>query len=94
MKLSKLLEKLEFEVLKGSLETEITELVYDSRKAVEGCVFLCISGTRNDAHAYIPSAVEKGATAIIVEKKVEVDADVTVIYVESARKALAYMSAA
>ena len=70
MKLGKLLEKLEFEVLKGSLDTDITELVYDSRKAVEGCVFLCISGTRNDAHDYIPSAVEKGAAAVVVEKKV------------------------
>lgn len=94
MKLRKLLEKIEFEVLKGSLDTEITQLVYDSRKAVEGSVFLCISGTRNDAHAYIPSAVEKGAVAVIVEKKVEVKADVAVIYVKSARKALAYMSAA
>lgn len=69
MKLSKLLEKLEFEVLKGSLETEITELVYDSRKAVEGCVFLCISGTRNDAHAYIPSAVEKVPQQLLWRKK-------------------------
>lgn len=94
MKLSQLLEMLEFEVLQGSLETEITELVYDSRKAVEGCAFLCISGTRNDAHSYIPSAIEKGATAIIVEKQVEVAADVTVVSVKSARKALAYMSAA
>lgn len=94
MKLGKLLEKLEFEVLKGDLDTEITELVYDSRKAVDGCVFLCISGTRNDAHEYIPSAIEKGAAAVVVEKKVEVDADVTVVYVKSARKALAYMSAA
>ena len=68
MKLGKLLEKLDFEVLKGSLDTEITELVYDSRKATEGCVFLCISGTRNDAHDYIPSAIEKGAAAVIVLK--------------------------
>lgn len=94
MRLGKLLEKIEFDVLKGSLETEITQLVYDSRKAVEGSAFLCISGTRNDAHEYIPSAVEKGAVAVIVEKKVEVEADVAVIYVKSARKALAYMSAA
>lgn len=94
MKLGKLLEKLDFEVLKGSLDTEITELVYDSRKATDGCVFLCISGTRNDAHDYIPSAIEKGAAAVIVERKVEVQGDAAVIYVESARKALAYMSAA
>lgn len=94
MKLNKLLEKMEYEVLKGDPETEVTELVYDSRKASSGCVFLCISGTRNDAHDYIPSAVEKGAAAVIVEKKVDVEADVTVIYVKSARRALAYMSAA
>ena len=57
-------------------------------------MFVCISGTRNDAHEYIPSAIEKGAVAVIVEKKVEVLADISVIYVESARKALAFMAAA
>lgn len=94
MKLANLLEKTEYELVQGSLDMDITELVYDSRKAVPGCVFLCISGTRNDAHEYIPSAVEKGATALVVEKDVEVDSNITVIKVASARKALAFMSAA
>ncbi|KIR03417.1 UDP-N-acetylmuramoylalanyl-D-glutamate--2,6- diaminopimelate ligase [Lachnospiraceae bacterium TWA4] len=90
----KLLEKLSYEVLKGSVDTEVTTLVYDSREVTDGSIFLCISGTKNDAHKYIPQAIKAGAKAIVVEKKVEVDADVTVIYVESARKALAFMSAA
>lgn len=94
MKLEKLLEKLDYQILKGTVDCEVSELVYDSRKAVPGCAFLCISGTRNDAHEYIPSAIEKGTTTVIVEKEVAVEADVNVIYVKSARKALAYMSAA
>lgn len=94
MLLSKLLEKTDYEILKGDVNKEITTLVYDSRKVEPGSVFVCISGTRNDAHEYIPSAIEKGAVAVIVEKKVEVLGDISVIYVESARKALAFMAAA
>ena len=33
MKLSKLLEKLEYEVLNGNVDIDIKNLVYDSRKA-------------------------------------------------------------
>lgn len=94
MLLSKLLEKTTYEILKGDVNTEVTTLVYDSRKVEPGSVFVCISGTRNDAHEYIPSAIEKGAAAVIVEKKVEVPQDITVVYVESARCALAFMAAA
>ena len=94
MLLSKLLEKTTYEILKGDVNTEVTTLVYDSRKVEQGSVFVCISGTRNDAHEYIPSAIEKGAAAVIVEKKVDVPQDITVVYVESARCALAFMSAA
>ena len=94
MLLSKLLEKTDYEILKGDVNKEITTLVYDSRKVEPGSVFVCISGTRNDAHEYIPSAIEKGAVAVIVEKKVKVSDDISVVYVESARKALAFMAAA
>lgn len=94
MVLKALLEEIEYRLIQGDINIEITELVYDSRKAAEGCVFLCISGTRNDAHEYIPSAMEKGAKAVIVEKPVEVPEGITVILVSSARSALAYMSAA
>ena len=94
MLLSKLLEKTTYEILKGDVNTEVTTLVYDSRKVELGSVFVCISGTRNDAHEYIPSAIEKGATAVIVEKKVDVPQDITVVYVESTRRTLAFMAAA
>ena len=94
MKLVKLLERLDYSVIKGSVDTEITSLVYDSRKACEGSVFVCISGTVTDGHTYINDVVAKGAAALIVTKDVEVEADVTVVKVTDDRRALAYMSAA
>lgn len=94
MKIEQLLEKIEYHVLCGDIQTEITTLVYDSRKVEKGSVFVCISGTVRDAHDFIPEVVAKGASAVVVEKNVECIPGVTYIKVENSRKALAYMSAA
>lgn len=94
MQLSGLLEELEYTVIAGSVDTEISTLVYDSRKVEKGSVFVCISGTVRDAHDFIPDVIQKGAAAVIVEKDVEPADGVTYIKVENGRKALAYMSAA
>lgn len=94
MQLRKLLEKLEYTLLSGSLDKEISTLVYDSRKVEKDSVFVCISGTVRDAHDFIPEVVEKGASVLIVEKDVEPVEGVTYIKVASSRKALAYLSAA
>lgn len=94
MQIAKLLEKMDYELVSGSLDTEITTLVYDSRKVEKGSVFVCISGTVRDAHDFIPDVVEKGAAAVIVEKDVPVKDGVTVVKVKDSRLALACMSAA
>lgn len=94
MRLTHLLERLEYEVIKGSDETCVTELINDSRKVTKGCVFVCISGAVSDGHAYAKEAAGKGAAALVVEKEVEAEGDVTVIRVRDTRYALALMSAA
>ena len=94
MKLSRLLERMEYRLMAGSTDTEITNLVYDSRKVVEGSVFVCISGSVRDAHDFIPDVAAKGAAAIIVEKEVEPLPGITYIRTDNNRKALAYMAAA
>jgi len=94
MYLEQLLEKLEYECIQGELHIPITELVYDSRKVVNDSVFVCISGAVTDGHNYVKEVVEKGATTIVVEKKIELPQGVTVIKVEDTRLALAYLSAA
>ena len=94
MQIRQLVEKLNYTLLAGELDTEITTLVYDSRKVEEGSLFVCISGTVRDAHDYIPEVLEKGAVALVVEKDVELVPGITYIKVENSREALAYLSAA
>ena len=94
MLLKQLIEDMDYEVLAGRVDTEVTTLVYDSRKVEKGSVFVCISGIVRDAHDFIPDVVAKGAAAVIVEKDVELQEGVTYIKVANSRLALACMSAA
>ena len=94
MRLDKLLERLDYEVLQGTDQTEVTTLINDSRKAEKGSVFVCISGAVSDGHSYAADVAAKGAAALVVEHEVDVPEDVTVILVKDTRYALALMSAA
>ncbi|MCI8483017.1 MAG: UDP-N-acetylmuramoyl-L-alanyl-D-glutamate--2,6-diaminopimelate ligase [Lachnospiraceae bacterium] len=93
-KLRNLLERLDYKVIQGNTEIEITELVYDSRKVTKGCLFVCIKGTAVDGHIYIQEAAEKGAAAVMVQEEVEVLDQLTVVKVEDTRYGLALASAA
>lgn len=94
-KLGQLLEKMEYELVQGSLDTEVTDLAYDSRKITEGMLFVAIAGTVVDGHKFIPDVLKKGASVIVMERDVKVEDDqVTVVKVKNARAALSYLSAA
>ena len=92
MKLQKLLTQCEYSVLSGDINTEIADVIYDSRKVTPGCAFVCLKGFNVDGHKFIPDALEKGATALIVEDDFDAPQGVTVIKVENTRKTLALMS--
>ena len=94
--LKELLEKLEYTCERGSIDREISAVVYDSRRVQEGCLFLCIVGANFDGHAYAAEVAAKGAGVLVVSKDVELpeDCDVTVIRVENTRYAMAFISAA
>lgn len=94
MTIRSLVEELDYTLMAGSLDTEITTLVYDSRKVIPGSIFVCISGTVRDAHDFIPDVIERGAVAIVVEKDVTLAENVTYLKVDNSRKALAYLAAA
>lgn len=94
MKLTSLLERLEYEVRQGSADICVTELCNDSRKVREGSVFVCISGAVSDGHDYIEDVRERGVAAVVVERPVEAPEGLTVIHVDDTRYALALMSAA
>ena len=97
MKLRKICEEIEYTLLQGSLETEVRDIIYDSRKIAPETMFVCMVGAVTDGHKYIPDAVEKEASVIVLEKEEEaaqISENITVLKVESARLALALMSAA
>ena len=94
MKLSKLLERLEYSCLQGNLDKEITGIYNDSRKVTENSLFICIKGAVSDGHSYAAQVAEKGASVIVVQDPVEVPESVTVIQVEDSRYAMALIAAA
>lgn len=96
MKLGRMLERLEYRIQNEDKDSEITSLVYDSRKLEPGCLFVCIKGAAVDGHIFAKEAVEKGAKAIVVQEEPEIDIpqSVTLIRVEDTRYALALLSAA
>ena len=66
----------------------------DSRNVVEGSMFFAIKGFTLDGTQFIPSAIEKGAKAIVVDettdfKSLNIPEDVTLIVVPEIREAMA-----
>ncbi len=96
MRLEDLLKGVEYTCLQGSLDREVGQVVYDSRKISEDCLFICIEGANFDGHDFAAEAVEKGAGVLVVSKEVPKvkDKAVTVIRVENTRYAMAFISAA
>ena len=95
MRLESLLQEIDYKVVQGSTEREITQVVYDSRKVTEGCLFICIEGARFDGHDFAVEMAQRAA-AVLVSKDVEglESCDVTVIKVENTRYAMAFIAAA
>ena len=94
MRFSEWLKDLKYEVISGNLDEEVEDVVYDSRKAREHVVFVCMKGTRIDSHNFIPEVVKAGVRVLVVESEARIPDGVTAIRVENAREALAVLSAA
>ncbi len=97
MKLSALLTETNLTKCVGSTDIEIQGICYDSRKAAQGYVFVCIVGYETDGHQYIDAAIQKGASAIVVQngaQTCDIPTHITVLYADNTRETLASLSAA
>lgn len=101
MKLSEVRNGLSYTVLSESpagAETEISDIVYDSRKAKSGTLFVAMVGAENDAHKYCRNAYEQGCRDFLIQKGSEKVADLpldgtaNVYSAENTRAALALLS--
>lgn len=96
-RLEDLLSATEYEAVRGEVSgISVTDVVMDSRKLKEGCLFVCITGANFDGHTFAEEAVNKGAAVLVTEKEVDIpeDSDTVVIRVGNTRQALACISAA
>jgi len=92
MLLASLIEGLNTTCIKGDVNVEISGIAYDSRKVKNGSLFICIIGSKVDGHEYISEAIKNGAKALLVQKNMVAPHDITVIGVDNARYALAFVS--
>ncbi len=74
MKLLTLLKALPSYNLTGSAHTKVSHLECDSRKVLPGTCYVALSGTKVDAHQFIPEAIRRGACAIVAESPVSQEA--------------------
>ena len=89
-----LLKDLDYEVLSGSIDVNVNELVYNTAKVTKECLFVCIRGAAFDSHNAAGEAAENGAVVIVAERPVEVPEGTAVVLVKDTRYALALISAA
>ena len=93
MKLQDLLEGLDYKCLQGNMDTEIDQIIYDSRIKTKCGLFIAIEGYQTDGHKYIGAAIENGAKVIVVQKPVEVNNEaVTVVQMSDTRYGMAVIA--
>jgi UDP-N-acetylmuramyl-tripeptide synthetase len=80
-----------FEVV-GSDLVEIRSIEFDSRRVRPGSLFCCLKGEHSDGHEYARAAHAAGATALLVEHRVDVD--VAQVLVADSRQAMGLLAAA
>jgi len=69
MQLTRIIDRIQPLAVAGEVAGRgVSCVVFDSRKAVPGCLFVALRGTQVDGHDYIAKAVAKGAIAVVCEE--------------------------
>lgn len=72
-------------------DVAITGLAYDSRSVRPGYLFFCVPGFRSDGHEFAAQALQRGAAALVVERRLGLAAPEAVV--ASTRAAMAPIAA-
>jgi UDP-N-acetylmuramoyl-L-alanyl-D-glutamate--2,6-diaminopimelate ligase len=74
MQLERLIAALAPTDVVGDGALEIRELAYDAREVPRDSLFFCVPGAKADGHDFAAEALERGAAALVVERRLELDA--------------------
>ncbi len=93
MRIAEIIRDCETLEVRGDISLDIANLQYDSRNVTAGDMFIAIVGFKTDGHHYIATAIENGATCVVLQEgKLDISCireDVTVIVVKDTRKFMA-----
>ncbi|WP_234109413.1 UDP-N-acetylmuramoyl-L-alanyl-D-glutamate--2,6-diaminopimelate ligase [Chryseobacterium sp. R2A-55] len=93
MNLKEILHRIPILELHGNENPEVSEIVSDSRKAVENSLYVAVKGTVSDGHSFINSAIDKGSTVIVCEDLPKnLDEKTTYLKVKNSSKTLGQMA--
>jgi UDP-N-acetylmuramoyl-L-alanyl-D-glutamate--2,6-diaminopimelate ligase len=92
MNLTEIMDGVKVRSWDGPRQAEVSSLAYDARRVSPGSVFCTWKGLQRDGHAFVPDAIQRGAVAVVAEKRLT-DLSVPNIRVESGRRALGRMAA-
>lgn len=91
MRLGDVIADLDAPDVAGDPETQVTDVAFDSRAVEAGTLFCCVRGAHVDGHEFAAAAVERGASALLVEHRV--DLDVPQVRVADTRRAMGLVAA-
>lgn len=95
MKLNDLINSVDCVKTIGNTDKEISAICQDSRQVSAGTLFVAVCGYSMDGHEYIDSAIEKGATAIVLQKMpADLKDGVAYIQVKDSAEALGLLASA
>jgi len=93
MNLETLLNRIPVVEIIGKTNPEVSEIVFDSRKAVENSLYVAIKGTVSDGHSFINTAIAKGSKIVVCEDLPEnLASDITFIKVKNSSKVLGQLA--
>lgn len=93
MNLQELLNRIPVLEIIGNKNPNVSEIVFDSRKAVADSLYVAVKGTVSDGHSFINSAIEKGATVIVCEDLPEtLNKKITYVQVKDSSKTLGQLA--
>ena len=93
MRLAALTKNMPVKARLGQGDPEISRLAYDVKQSAPGALFCTWKGLKSNGHRFVPEALERGASALMLEEAPANPVECPVLLVESGRRALSEVAA-